>query len=68
MGGEHYGWIDADFRGCDLGPRIPLIHHHILAVPATERDRNSPRDASDVTALVRELKIDIVLAGPRHVP
>jgi Icc protein len=68
VGREHYGWIDAEFRGWDRGPRILVIHHHILAVPGTGRDRNSLRDAGDVMALLRELKVDMVLAGHRHVP
>src|SRR5918996_546736 len=68
VGREHYGWIDAEFRGWDRGPKILVIHHHILAVPGTGRDRNSLRDAGDVVALLRELKVDIVLAGHRHVP
>jgi hypothetical protein len=50
VGREHYGWIDAEFRGWDRGPRILVIHHHILAVPGTGRDRNSLRDAGDVMA------------------
>jgi 3',5'-cyclic-AMP phosphodiesterase len=37
-------------------------------VPGTGRDRNSLRDAGDVMALLRELNVDMVLAGHRHVP
>jgi 3',5'-cyclic-AMP phosphodiesterase len=68
VGREHYAWIDGEFRGWDRGPRILVIHHHILAVPGTGRDRNTLRDAGDVMALLRELEVDIVLAGHRHVP
>jgi 3',5'-cyclic-AMP phosphodiesterase len=68
VGREHYAWIDSEFRGWDRGPRILVIHHHILAVPGTGRDRNSLRDAGDVMALLRELEVDMVLAGHRHVP
>ena len=45
-----------------------MIHHHILAVPGTGRDVNNLRDAGDVMAILRELKIDMVLSGHRHVP
>jgi Icc protein len=68
VGREHYAWIDAEFRSWNRGPRILVIHHHILAVPGTGRDRNSLRDAGDVMALLRELRVDLVLAGHRHVP
>lgn len=68
VGREHYGWLDAELRGWTQGPRIVVIHHHILAVPGTGRDVNNLRDAGDVMAILRELEVDLVLSGHRHVP
>jgi 3',5'-cyclic-AMP phosphodiesterase len=68
VGREHYGWLDAQLRGWTEGPRIVVIHHHILAVPGTGRDVNNLRDAGDVMAILRELEVDLVLSGHRHVP
>ncbi len=68
VGREHYAWIDSEFRNWDRGPKIVVVHHHILAVPGTGRDVNNLRDAGDVMAIFRELKVDMVLAGHRHVP
>src|SRR5215204_6260334 len=68
VGREHYAWLDSEFRGWDWGPRILVIHHHILAVPGTGRDANILRDAGDVMAILRELRVDMVLSGHRHVP
>jgi 3',5'-cyclic-AMP phosphodiesterase len=68
VGREHYGWLDAALRGWTEGPRIVVIHHHILAVPGTGRDVNNLRDAGDVMAILRELDVDLVLSGHRHVP
>jgi 3',5'-cyclic AMP phosphodiesterase CpdA len=68
VGREHYGWLDAEFRGWTEGPRVVVIHHHILAVPGTGRDVNNLRDAGDVMAILRELNVDLVLSGHRHVP
>jgi Icc protein len=68
VGREHYGWLDAELRGWTAGPRIVVIHHHILAVPGTGRDVNNLRDAGDVMAILRELDVDLVLSGHRHVP
>lgn len=68
VGREHYAWLDSEFRGWDRGPRILVVHHHILAVPGTGRDVNNLRDAGDVMAILRELKVDMVLSGHRHVP
>ena len=68
VGREHYGWLDSEFRGWDKGPRILIVHHHILAVPGTGRDVNNLRDAGDVMAILREVNVDLVLSGHRHVP
>lgn len=68
VGRENYAWLDSEFRGWDRGPKILMIHHHILAVPGTGRDVNNLRDAGDVMAILRELKVDMVLSGHRHVP
>jgi 3',5'-cyclic AMP phosphodiesterase CpdA len=68
VGREHYAWIDSEFRSWDRGPKIVIVHHHILAVPGTGRDVNNLRDAGDVMAIFRELKVDMVLSGHRHVP
>jgi 3',5'-cyclic-AMP phosphodiesterase len=68
LGREHYAWLDSEFRDWNSGPRILMIHHHILAVPGTGRDVNNLRDAGDVMAILREVKVDMVLSGHRHVP
>ena len=68
VGREHYAWLDSEFRDWDKGPKILLVHHHILAVPGTGRDANNLRDAGDVMAILRELRVDMVLSGHRHVP
>jgi 3',5'-cyclic AMP phosphodiesterase CpdA len=68
VGREHYGWVDAELRDWTEGPRIVVIHHHILAVPGTGRDVNNLRDAGDFMAILRELEVDLVLSGHRHVP
>lgn len=68
IGREHYAWIDSEFRNWERGPKIAIVHHHILAVPGTGRDVNNLRDAGDVMAIFRELKVDMVLSGHRHVP
>jgi len=68
VGREHYAWLDSEFRGWERGPKVLMIHHHILAVPGTGRDVNILSDAGDVMAILRELKVDMVLSGHRHVP
>ncbi len=48
--------------------RVFLIHHHLLPVPGTGRERNIVLDAGDVLALLRSLDVNLVLSGHKHVP
>src|SRR5215218_8504903 len=60
--------LDSEFRDWNRGPTVLLIHHHILAVPGTGRDVNILHDSGDVMAILRDLRVDVVLSGHRHVP
>jgi Icc protein len=67
VGREHYGWIEEGFAGpADL--RLFVCHHHLMPVPGTGRERNQVLDAGDVISLLRQLSVDLVLSGHRHVP
>jgi Icc protein len=67
VGREHYGWIE---EGCreEADLRVFVCHHHLMPVPGTGRERNQVLDAGDVIALLRQLGVDLVLSGHRHVP
>jgi 3',5'-cyclic-AMP phosphodiesterase len=67
IGREHYGWITDGFPG-DADLRLFVCHHHLVPVPGTGRERNQVRDAGDVLSLLRQLGVDLVLSGHRHVP
>jgi len=67
IGGEHYAWIEDGFREpADL--RVFVCHHHLVPIPGTGRERNQVLDAGDVLSLLRQLAVDVVLSGHRHVP
>jgi Icc protein len=67
IGREHYGWIQEGFAG-DADLRVFVCHHHLMPIPGTGRERNQVLDAGDVLSLLRQLGVDLVLAGHRHVP
>jgi 3',5'-cyclic AMP phosphodiesterase CpdA len=67
IGREHYDWIAKQFDEPD-DIKIFVLHHHLVAVPGTGRERNTINDAGDVLALLAGLDIDIVLSGHKHVP
>ena len=68
VGREHYGFIRESFSGAGDKLKIFVIHHHLIPIPGTGRERNIIFDAGDVLELLEEVKVDLVLSGHKHVP
>jgi len=67
IGRERYGWIRAQFEPpAEL--KIVAMHHHLVPVPGTGRERNTVWDAGDVLALLNDCGVELVLCGHKHVP
>jgi Icc protein len=67
VGREHYGWISDQFdEPNDF--KILAIHHHLVSIPGTGRERNIITDAGDLLAELSRLDVDVVLSGHKHVP
>jgi putative phosphoesterase len=67
VGREHYPWIQDQFAHED-DIKIFVIHHHLVSIPGTGRERNIITDAGDVLAELTQLDIDVVVSGHKHVP
>jgi 3',5'-cyclic AMP phosphodiesterase CpdA len=67
VGRGRYGWIKEEFEK-DADLRVFVIHHHLMPIPGTGRERSVVMDAGDVLELITEAKVDIVLSGHKHVP
>ena len=67
VGHIRYDWIRASYEWPD-DYLIFVLHHHLVSVPGTGRERNIVWDAGDVLALLNELDVKLVLAGHKHVP
>jgi len=67
VGRERYLWIRQQFA-MDADFKVFVLHHHLVPVPGTGRERNTVWDAGDVLALLAELQVDLVLSGHKHVP
>jgi 3',5'-cyclic-AMP phosphodiesterase len=67
VGHTRYDWIRQSFEWPD-DFRVFVLHHHLVSVPGTGRERNIVWDAGDVLALLAELNVDLVLSGHKHVP
>jgi len=66
VGRHDYGLIKEKL-GTDKAT-ILMLHHHIVPVPGTGRERNILTDAGDVLKICVETGIDLVLSGHRHLP
>jgi 3',5'-cyclic-AMP phosphodiesterase len=67
VGRERYPWIRAQFDEPD-DFKVFTIHHHVVPIPGTGRERNIITDAGDLLAVLTTLDIDLVLSGHKHVP
>jgi 3',5'-cyclic-AMP phosphodiesterase len=48
--------------------RILAMHHHLIPIPGTGRERHIPTDSGDVLKLCVEQHIDLILSGHKHLP
>jgi len=48
--------------------RIFVLHHHLLPVPGTGRERNVVYDAGDAIECLLRAGVQLVLSGHKHVP
>jgi 3',5'-cyclic AMP phosphodiesterase CpdA len=67
LGRVRHHWLyeqctqQADFK-------ILALHHHLVSVPGTGRERNILLDAGDIIEILAETGVDLVLCGHKHVP
>jgi 3',5'-cyclic-AMP phosphodiesterase len=67
IGRGRYGWIQEQFAApAEL--RIFVLHHHLLPVPGTGRERNIVYDAGDLIECLQHAGVNLVLSGHKHVP
>lgn len=67
IGRENYDVIEEKFSNKDK-LKILALHHHLIAIPGTGRERNIAVDAGNVLNLITELDVDFVLSGHKHLP
>jgi 3',5'-cyclic AMP phosphodiesterase CpdA len=67
IGRERYPWIREQLNEPE-DVKVFTIHHHLVPIPGTGRERNIITDAGDVLAELSRLDVDLVLAGHKHVP
>jgi 3',5'-cyclic-AMP phosphodiesterase len=68
VGREHYGFISSAFSEAPDKLKVFVVHHHLISLPGTGRERNIVYDAGDVLERLMEVRVDLVLSGHKHVP
>jgi len=67
VGRDRYPWIAQQFHEPN-DIRIVAVHHHLVPIPGTGRERNIVLDAGDLLLTLTSLDVDLVLSGHKHVP
>ncbi len=67
IGRERYLTIEDRFSDPDEF-KVVCIHHHLVPVPGTGRERNIVLDAGDLLRCLTSAGVDVVLCGHKHVP
>jgi 3',5'-cyclic-AMP phosphodiesterase len=68
IGRGRYRWIEEQFSEEPADLRIFVLHHHLLPVPGTGRERNVVYDAGDAIECLQRAGVRLVLSGHKHVP
>ena len=68
IGRHRYPVIRETFMEQPEDVKIFMLHHHLLPIPGTGRERNIVNDAGDVLEVLVECGVDLVLSGHKHVP
>ncbi|MDH4139649.1 MAG: metallophosphoesterase [Coriobacteriia bacterium] len=66
LGRDKYDWILKEF-GDPEAFKVFALHHHVISIPGTGRERNILLDAGDVLEALNRAGVDLVLAGHKHV-
>jgi len=67
IGREQRAWMGEQIRSSSRMP-VVFLHHHVIPVPDTGRERNMLVDAPGFTGDLHLLDVPLVINGHKHVP
>ncbi|MDP2182029.1 MAG: metallophosphoesterase [Actinomycetota bacterium] len=67
IGRHRHRWLREHLAEAD-GFKLVALHHHLVSIPGTGRERNVVWDAGEVLEILAENNVDLVVAGHKHVP
>ena len=65
IGRGRYGWIEEEFAAEPADLKVFVLHHHLLPIPGTGRERNVVYDAGDAIECLQRAGANLVLSGPQ---
>lgn len=70
IGRSQQNWMKQELKNADDENlyKIIALHHHIIPVPKTGRERNVLSDAGDILQTLMNERADLVLSGHKHMP
>jgi len=70
VGRSQENWMKKELKNADEEHlyKIIALHHHIIPVPKTGRERNVLSDAGDILQTLMKGNADLVLSGHKHMP
>ncbi len=69
IGRQHRSFIDETFSKVEAGLiKVFALHHHLVPVPRSGRERDILVDAGDILELMMHKGVSLILSGHRHYP
>jgi Icc protein len=70
IGREQQFWLESQLEQANKENLLTIVavHHHVIPIPQTGRERNVLTDAGDILKTLVDYDVDIVMCGHKHVP
>ncbi|MBP3790599.1 MAG: metallophosphoesterase family protein [Methanobrevibacter sp.] len=70
VGTPQHMWLEHQLDECVINDNFSIVslHHHVVSIPQTGRERNVLSDAGDILKTLTTHEVDLVLSGHKHVP
>ncbi len=70
VGNPQRMWMEHQLDQCVINDlsSIIVLHHHVIPIPDTGRERNVLSDAGDLLKTLTTHEVDLILCGHKHVP
>ncbi|MBE6508185.1 MAG: metallophosphoesterase [Methanobrevibacter sp.] len=70
VGSPQHMWLEHQLDECVINENFSIVslHHHVISIPQTGRERNVLSDAGDILKTLTTHEVDLVMSGHKHVP